>query len=91
MEKKIDYFARLLGIQKLKKITSNGKKYNLVTLMALREAGERHHDLRGGDADVSAAGAGHTKQTKAQYYKKTPEEEIRESMKRHHPAFTEGW
>lgn len=91
MEKRIDKYANLSGIQKLRKLSSEGKKMRLVTLMALREAGERHHDLRGGDADVSAAGAGHTKQTKAQYYKKTPEEEIKVSIEKHHPAFTEEW
>jgi len=38
---------------------SNGKEYHLVTLMALREAGKRHHDLNGGDPDVSVKAAGH--------------------------------
>lgn len=42
----------LLNIQKLQSIPKR-QKYRLVTLMALREAGERHHDLNGGDPDVS--------------------------------------
>ncbi len=33
--------------------------------MALREAGESYHDLNGGDPDVSAKAAGHSKETKA--------------------------
>ena len=31
---------------------------------------ERHHDLNGGDSDVSAKAAEHSKETKARYYKK---------------------
>ncbi len=42
-EKEIDKWARLLNIQKLQSIKPSGKEYHLLTLMALREAGERHH------------------------------------------------
>jgi hypothetical protein len=69
-EKEIDKWAKLLNIQKLQPFKPSGKNYHLVTLMALREAGERHHDLNGGDPDVSTKAAGHSKETKARYYKK---------------------
>ena len=45
-EKMIDKWARLLNIQKLQSIKPSGKEYHLITLMGLREAGERHHDLQ---------------------------------------------
>lgn len=90
-EKEIDKWARLLNIQKLQSIKPSGKNYRLVTLMGLREAGERHHDLNGGDPDVSAKAAGHSKETKARYYKKVSYEEAQESYAKHHPAFMEGW
>ncbi len=78
-----------MNIQKLQSIKPSGEEYHLETLMALREAGERHHDLNGGDPDVSAKAAGHSKETKARYYKKM--REAQESYARHHPAFVEGW
>lgn len=90
-EKEINKWARLLNIQKLQSIKPSGKEYHLVTLMGLREAGERHHDIAGGDPDVSAKAAGHSKETKARYYKKVSYEEAQESYAKHHPAFLEGW
>ena len=45
-EKMIDKWARLLNIQKLQSIKPSGREYHLITLMGLREAGERHHDLQ---------------------------------------------
>jgi len=90
-EKEINKWARLLNIQKLQSIKPCGKEYHLITLMGLREAGERHHDLNGGDSDVSAKAAGHSKETKSRYYKKVSYEEAQESYAKHHPAFTEGW
>jgi hypothetical protein len=59
--------------------------------MALRETGDRHHDLNGGDHDVSAKAAEHSKETKARYYKKVSYEEAQESYAKHHPVFVEGW
>jgi integrase len=90
-EKEIDKWARLLNVQKLQSIKPSGKEYHLVTLMALREAGERHYDLNGGDPDVSAKASGHSKETKARYYKKVSYEEAQESYAKHHPAFVDGW
>jgi hypothetical protein len=34
--------------KKLPSINPSGNEYRLVSLMALKEAGERHHDLNGG-------------------------------------------
>ncbi len=62
-----------------------------MTLIALREADKRHHDLNGVDPDVSAKAAGHSKETKARYYKKVSYEEAQESYSKHHTAFVEGW
>jgi hypothetical protein len=45
----------------------------------------------GGDPEVSAKAAGHSKETKAKYYKKESYEEAQESFRRHYPAFVEGW
>jgi len=45
----------------------------------------------GGDPDVSAKAAGHSKETKARYYKKVSYEEAQKLFGRHHPAFVEGW
>ena len=42
-------------------------------------------------ADVSAKAAGHSKETKARYYKKVSYEEAQESFGRHRLAFVEGW
>ncbi|MCJ7623630.1 MAG: hypothetical protein MUO76_09020 [Anaerolineaceae bacterium] len=42
----IDKWARLLNIQKLQSIKPSGREYHLTTLMGLREAGERRHDLQ---------------------------------------------
>lgn len=46
---RINYYAKLLGIQKIKKHYVDGRTLKLVTCMALREAGERHHDNAGGE------------------------------------------
>ncbi|MBE0524743.1 MAG: hypothetical protein IBX40_10480 [Methanosarcinales archaeon] len=45
-EKMIDKWARLLNIQRRQSIKPSGREYHLITLMGLREAGERHHDLQ---------------------------------------------
>ncbi len=38
--------------------------------MALREAGERHHDNNGGSRKLSAVAAGHTMVIKEKHYEK---------------------
>jgi hypothetical protein len=106
MNKEIDKYARLLGIQLEFGETEAGRKIQLVTLMALRKAGERHHDNNGGSRKLSALMSGHTMKTKERHYDetdghtmKTKErhydetdfEPVWESMGKNHPAFTEGW
>jgi integrase len=90
---RINYYAKLLGIQKIKKYYVDGRNLKLVTCMALREAGERHHDNAGGSRKLSAVAAGHTMQVKVRHYEKVGEdfEQVHESYKDHHPAFTESW
>lgn len=90
---RIGYFAKLLGIQKIKKYYTDGRTLKLVTCMALREAGERHHDNAGGSRKLSAVAAGHTMEVKEKHYEKVGEdfEQVHNSYKRFHPAFAEGW
>ncbi len=66
---------------------------HLVTCMALREAGERHHDNAGGSRKLSAVSAGHTMQVKERHYEKVGEdfEQVHESYRKFHPAFVENW
>ncbi len=66
---------------------------HLVTCMALREAGERHHDNAGGSRKLSAVAAGHTMHVKEKHYEKVGEdfEQVHESYRRFHPAFVEEW
>jgi len=59
-EKELHKYAGILSIQQDKQITPRGRVYHLITLMALREAGERHHDQNGGDPAISAKAAGHS-------------------------------
>ncbi|MDG6921006.1 MAG: hypothetical protein JRN59_05700 [Nitrososphaerota archaeon] len=89
-EKVLDHHATLLNVQREKAVTPTGRVYRLVSCMALREAGERHHDQAGGDADTSARAAGHS-EVKARHYKKVGFEEAQESYRRFHPAFTQKW
>ncbi len=49
----ISRYAKPLGIQKIKKYYVDGRTLKLVTCMALREAGERHHDNAGGSRKLS--------------------------------------
>jgi hypothetical protein len=49
------------------------------------EGGRSTKICGGGDPDVSARAAGHSKETKVSY------EEAIESFGWHHPAFVEGW
>jgi integrase len=92
MQEQIDKYARLLSIQQLKRYTVDGKEIPLVTLMALRKAGERHHDANGGDASLSAQSSGHSMRTKVQYYQNEVDwEAVHKSYMVNHPAFVEGW
>ena len=86
----IDTVATKLGIQKITHITPTGKKYHLITLQALREAGERHTDMAGADRALTAKGAQHTLGVKEQYYEKFGYEEIQEQVRKYHPAFKDG-
>lgn len=90
----ISYYAKLIGIQKVVKHYVDGKRtLKLITCMALREAGERHHDNAGGSRKISAAAADHTMSVKELHYEKVGEdvEQIIQSYKKFHPAFTEKW
>ncbi len=92
MQQQIDKYARLLSIQKLKAYSVDGRELPLITLMALRKAGERHHDANGGDSSLSAQASGHTMKTKVQYYQNEVDwEEVHKSYQDHHPAFVEEW
>lgn len=91
MNKEIDKYARLLGVQLEFGETEAGRKIQLVTLMALRKAGERHHDNNGGSRKLSALMSGHTMKTKERHYDETDFEPVWVSMGKNHPAFTEGW
>lgn len=89
----INYYAKLLGIQQIRRYYVDGRVMKLVTCMALREAGERHHDNAGGSRKLSAVAAGHTMRIKEEHYEKVGEdvEQVHKSYKQFHPAFTEGW
>ena len=87
-EAKMDEVGLKLGIQKVTHITHTGRNHHLLTLKALREAGERFHDLRGGDTELSAKAAQHTMKVKEQNYKKLNWDEVHESLRKYHPAFT---
>ena len=92
-EKQINKYATMLGIQKVKKYYRDGRTLKLVTLMALREAGERHHDNAGGSRKLSATAAGHSMQVKQKHYEKVGDdfEQVHESYEKNHPAFVEEW
>lgn len=90
----IHHHAKMLGIQK--NVVAYNEKYknpdkihyrHLITCMALREAGERHHDNQGGSRKLSAVAAGHTMAVKEKHYEKVDFEEVHESMRKHHPAW----
>jgi integrase len=89
----ISRYAKLLGIQRIKKYYVDGRTLKLVTCMALREAGERHHDNAGGSRKLSAVAADHTMQVKEKHYEKVGEdiEQITQSYQKNHPAWVEGW
>ena len=89
----ISRYAKLLGIQKIKKYYVDGRTLKLVTCMALREAGERHHDNAGGSRKLSAVAADYTMQVKEKHYEKVGEdiEQITQSYQKNHLAWVEGW
>jgi len=86
----INEVASKVGIQKVTHVTETGKRYHLVTIKALREAGERHTDLAGADSEVTAKASQHSAVIKERHYKKTGWEEVQEQIKRFHPSFKEG-
>lgn len=81
--------ATRLGIQKVTHTTPSGKEYHLVSLKALREAGERHCDLAGADSEITARGSQHSAFVKEKYYKKSGWGEIQDQVRKFHPAFQE--
>jgi len=85
----IDTIATKIGIQQVTHTTSTGRDYHLVTLQALREAGERHTDMGGADRATTAKGAQHSMSVKEQYYERFGWEEIQQQVKKYHPAFKE--
>jgi hypothetical protein len=84
---KIDEIATSIGIQKVAFITPTSKEYHLVTIKALRGAGERHCDLAGADSDVTARGSQHSTIVKEKHYKKAGWDEVQEQVKKYYPAF----
>lgn len=90
---RINHYAKIIGIQKIKKYYTDGRTLKLITCMALREAGERHHDNAGGSRKLSAVAAGHTMEVKERHYEKVGEdfEQVHESYRKFHPAWGEGW
>lgn len=97
-KQKINEHAKLLNIQKtITAVTVNRKGreinqiWHLITVMALREAGERHHDNAGGNPKLSAIASGHTMDVKNKYYGKPDFEEVHKSTEKYNPAFVEGW
>ncbi len=92
MEKQLNRFAVLLSIQKIRRLRIDGAELPFISLMALRKAGERHHDAGGGDSSLSAQASGHTMKTKIRYYQNDVKwEEIHDSYKKNHPAFKDRW
>jgi len=85
----INEIATRIGIQQKTHITPTGKEYHLVTIKALREAGERHMDLAGADPQVTARGSQHSALVKEKYYKKSSWEEFQQQQKKYHPDFQE--
>jgi integrase len=79
--------ATSLGIQKVTHMTETGRNYHLVTLKALREAGERHCDLAGADTEVAARAAQHSSIVKERHYKKAGWEEVQQQVRKYHLAF----
>lgn len=88
-ERIVHKYAEVAGIQRVVGQTKDGRKTHLASPKGLREAGERHTDVAGGDRDATARIAGHTVQTKEKYYKKGDFEEDRRVVREHHPMMRE--
>ncbi|MEE8183409.1 MAG: tyrosine-type recombinase/integrase [Thermoplasmata archaeon] len=88
-ERIVDRHARAAGVQRVVGYDRKGREIRLVTCKALREAGERHTDIAGGDRDATARVAGHTVRTKEKHYKKGNFEEDRRIVREHHPLMRE--
>lgn len=80
-------YADILGIQKIRYITDGGKKYYLVSLTGLREAGERHEVLGGGSELIAAKCSDHTQKVQRESYMGIDTEEIIIQQVKHHPFF----
>lgn len=98
MQEQVNKYARLLSIQQVRRYAQSPDNPDdtrvlpLVTLMALRKAGERHHDANEGDSSLSAQAAGHTMKTKIKHYQGEQDwEAVGNSLRKHHPGFVEGW
>lgn len=98
MQEQINKYAKLLSIQQIRRYAQSNTNPDdtrvlpLVTLMALRKAGERHHDANEGDSSLSAQAAGHTMKTKIKHYQGEQDwEAVHKSYKEHHPSFVEKW
>lgn len=79
--------AETLGIQRVRYITDGGKKYYLVSLTGLREAGERHEVLDGGSELIAARCSDHTERVQRKHYMGIDTEEIIMQQEKHHPFF----
>ena len=98
MQERINKYAKLLSIQQVRRYAQSDDNPEdtrilpLVTLMALRKAGERHHDANEGDSSLSAQAAGHTMKTKIKHYQGEQDwEAVGTSLRKHHPGFVEGF
>jgi integrase len=80
----ISRYAKLLGIQKIKKYYVDGRTLKIVTCMALREAGQRHDDNAGCSRKLFAVAADHTMHVKEKHYEKVGEdfEQVHESYRK---------
>lgn len=98
MQAECNKYAKLLSIQKIRRYAQSPTNPDdtrvlpLVTLMALRKAGERHYDSSEGDSSISAQAAGHTMKTKIKHYQGEQDwEAVGKSFREHHPVFVQGW
>lgn len=86
-QRAIHDIAETLGVQRVRYITDGGKKYYLVSLTGLREAGERHEVLGGGSQLIAARCSDHTEEVQRKHYMGVDTEEIIMQQEKHHPFF----